>query len=239
MARDGIEACVFDVFGTVVDWRGSLAREGRALGAARGIELDWERFARDWRALYQPAMEKVRSGQMGFVKLDVLHRQNLVELLARHAIDSLSEAEIDDFNRAWHRLDPWPDVVRGLTRLKSRFTIATLSNGNVALIVAMAKRAGLPWDTVLGAEVARHYKPQPEAYLNAVDFLSLEPAQVLMVAAHNGDLVAARACGLSTAFVARPAEYGPEQNRDAKAEHDFDFVARDFGDLADQLDCPA
>ncbi len=239
MADKGIKACVFDVFGTVVDWRGSITREGEALGRAKGIELDWEQFARDWRALYQPAMEKVRIGRMGFVKLDVLHEMNLVELLARHGIDTLSQAEVDDFNRAWHRLDPWPDVVEGLVRLKSRHVIATLSNGNVALIVNMAKRAGLPWDTVLGAEVARHYKPQPEAYLNAVDFLGLEAAEVLMVAAHNDDLVAAGKCGLSTAFVARPNEYGPDQDRDIEAMHDFDFTAGDFRDLADQLGCPA
>ena len=238
MGEKGIEACVFDVFGTVVDWRGSVTREGEALGRAKGIELDWERFARNWRALYQPAMEKVRSGGMGFVKLDVLHRGNLVELLERHGIDTLSDGEIDDFNRAWHRLDPWPDVVEGLTRLKRHLIIATLSNGNVALIVNMAKRAGLPWDTVLGAEVARHYKPQPEAYLNAVDLLGLAPEEVLMVAAHNSDLVAAAKCGLSTAFVARPGEYGVDQDRDFEAAHHFDFTATDFCHLADQLGCP-
>ncbi len=238
MAREGIKACVFDVFGTVVDWRGSVTREGETLGQAKGITLDWEQFARDWRALYQPAMEKVRSGQTGFVKLDVLHRINLDELLQRHGIDGLTEDEIDDFNRAWHRLDPWPDVVEGLTRLKAHHIIATLSNGNVALMVNMAKRASMPWDTILGAEVARHYKPQPEAYLNAVDYLSLEPQEILMVAAHNDDLVAAAGCGLSTAFVARPSEYGPDQDRDFEAIHDFDYVATDFCDLADQLGCP-
>ena len=174
---------------------------------------------------------------MGFVKLDLLHRMNLDQLLARHEITGLAEAEIDELNRAWHRLDPWPDVVDGLDRLKRGYILATLSNGNVRLMVEMAKRAGLPWDAILGAEVTRHYKPQPEAYLNAADYLSLEPGQCMMVAAHNDDLVAAAKCGFRTAFVARPDEYGPEQTKDRAPEHDFDIVAVDFLDLAHQLGC--
>jgi len=174
---------------------------------------------------------------MGFVKLDVLHRMNLDRLLAGHGISGLPEAEIDDLNKAWHRLDPWPDAVPGLNRLKRKFIIGTLSNGNVRLMVDMAKRAGLPWDVILGAEVARHYKPQPEAYLNAVDYLSLEPGQLMLVAAHNSDLVAASKCGLSTGFVARPDEYGPAQTRDQAAEHDVDVVADSFVELADKLGC--
>ncbi|MDP6706414.1 MAG: haloacid dehalogenase type II [Alphaproteobacteria bacterium] len=237
MAGDNIQALTFDVFGTVVDWRNSIAREGAALGDRLGIDLDWQRFALDWRALYQPAMERVRSGAEDFVKLDVLHRRNLDELLARYELSGLSEAEIDDFNRAWHRLDPWPDTVQGLARLKQRFILATLSNGNMRLIVEMAKRAGLPWDAVLGAEVARAYKPQPQAYLNAADYLSLNPGECMMVAAHNDDLVAAAACGFRTAFVLRPDEYGPDQAKDLRAEHDFDVVADDFLDLADKLGC--
>jgi 2-haloacid dehalogenase len=237
MAGNNIKALTFDVFGTVVDWRNSIAREGAVIGERRGIDLDWQRFALDWRALYQPAMERVRSGTEEFVKLDVLHRRNLDELLARYEIAGLSEAEIDDFNRAWHRLDPWPDSVQGLTRLKQRFILATLSNGNMRLIVEMAKRAGLPWDAILGAEVARAYKPQPLAYLNAADYLSLDPGDCMMVAAHNDDLVAAAACGFRTAFVLRPDEYGPDQAKDLGAEHDFDVVADDFLDLADKLGC--
>ena len=162
---------------------------------------------------------------------------NLDEMLAKHGIDNLTEDEIDHFNRAWHRLDPWPDSVAGLTRLKAKFIIATLSNGNIALMVNMAKRAGLPWDMVLGAEIARAYKPQPEAYLRSCAALGLDPGQCMLVAAHNSDLVAAAECGMRTAFVSRPTEYGPHQDRDFEAEHDFDYVARDFLDLADQLGC--
>ena len=237
MGAADIKACLFDVFGTVVDWRSSITREGEALGRAKGIEVDWAAFADGWRGLYQPAMEKVRSGGMDWVALDVLHRMNLDEMLAKHGIDNLSEDEIDHFNRAWHRLDPWPDSVAGLTRLKAKFIIATLSNGNIALMVNMAKRAGLPWDMVLGAEIARAYKPQPEAYLRSCAALGLEPGQCMLVAAHNSDLVAAGECGMRTAFVSRPTEYGPNQDRDFEAEHDFDYVARDFLDLADQLGC--
>ncbi len=237
MGAADIKACLFDVFGTVVDWRGSITREGEALGRAKGIEADWAAFADGWRGLYQPAMEKVRSGGMDWVALDVLHRMNLDEMLAKHGIDNLTEDEIDHFNRAWHRLDPWPDSVVGLTRLKAKFIIATLSNGNIALMVNMAKRAGLPWDMVLGAEIARAYKPQPEAYLRSCAALGLDPGQCMLVAAHNSDLVAAGDCGMRTAFVSRPTEYGPHQDRDFEAEHDFDYVARDFLDLADQLGC--
>ena len=237
MGAAEIKACLFDVFGTVVDWRGGITREGEALGRAKGIEADWAAFADGWRGLYQPAMEKVRSGGMDWVALDVLHRMNLDEMLATFAIGGLSEDEIDHFNRAWHRLDPWPDSVAGLTRLKAKFIIATLSNGNIALMVNMAKRAGLPWDMVLGAEIARAYKPQPEAYLRSCAALGIDPGQCMLVAAHNSDLVAAAGCGMRTAFVARPTEYGPHQDKDFDAEHDFDYVARDFLDLADQLGC--
>lgn len=237
MGAAEIKACLFDVFGTVVDWRGGITRAGEALGRAKGIEADWAAFADGWRGLYQPAMEKVRSGGMDWVPLDVLHRMNLDEMLARLGIDGLSEDEIDHLNRAWHRLDPWPDSVAGLTRLKAKFIIATLSNGNIALMVNMAKRAGLPWDMVLGAEIARAYKPQPEAYLRSCAALGLEPGQCMLVAAHNSDLLAAAGCGMRTAFVSRPTEYGPHQDKDFEAEHDFDYVARDFLDLADQLGC--
>jgi 2-haloacid dehalogenase len=232
-----IRALIFDVFGTVVDWRTSIAREGRELGARKGLDVDWVAFADGWCSLYDPAMARIRDGDRNFVKLDVLHRESLLEMLDRNGITDLSEAEIDDFNRAWHRLDPWPDSVAGLTRLKSRFIIATQSNGNIALMVNMAKRAGLPWDAILGAEVVGHYKPVPAAYTEACDRLGLAPEQVLMTAAHNGDLLAARACGLGTAFVARPTEYGPGQSKDFRAEHDFDYIAEDFEDLAGLLGC--
>ena len=237
MPDNQIKALIFDVFGTVVDWRSSIIREGEALAARKGLDVDWAAFADGWRSLYDPAMARIRDGDRDFVKLDVLHRENLLEMLDRTGITGLTEAEIDDFNYAWHRLDPWPDTVAGLTRLKSKFIIATQSNGNIALMVNMAKRAGLPWDAILGAEVVGHYKPVPAAYTEACDRLGLLPEQVLMTAAHNGDLLAAQACGLGTAFVSRPTEYGPNQTKDVRAEHDFDYIADDFEQLADQLGC--
>lgn len=232
-----IKALTFDVFGTVVDWRSSIVHEGEAFGRAHDLDVDWAAFALAWRARYQPAMERVRSGEVDFVKLDVLHRMNLDANLEEFGITGLAEADIDHLNRIWHRLEPWPDTVAGLTRLKTRYVLATLSNGNVALMVNMARHSGLPWDAILGAEVAKAYKPQPEAYLRTADFLGLPPAQCLMVAAHNADLVAAANCGFRTAFVARPNEYGPGQTRDREATGDFDYVATDFLDLASQLGC--
>ena len=214
------KALLFDVFGTVVDWRGSIIAEGQAFGRARGFDVDWAAFADGWRAKYQPAMQRVRDGQIGWVKLDDLHRQNLDELLEEMAITGLTRDEIDHWNRVWHRLNAWPDAVEGLTKLKNKFILATLSNGNVALIVNMAKHAGLPWDAVLGAEVAGHYKPQPEAYLKTAQILALAPEDCLMVAAHNSDLVAAGSCGLGTAFVSRPREFGMGQTADKDAEND-------------------
>ena len=231
------KALLFDVFGTVVDWRGSIIAEGQAFGRARGLDVDWAAFADGWRAKYQPAMQRVRDGQIGWVKLDDLHRQNLDELLEEMAITSLTRDEIDHWNRVWHRLNAWPDAVEGLTKLKNKFILATLSNGNVALIVNMAKHAGLPWDAVLGAEVAGYYKPQPEAYLKTAQILGLAPEDCLMVAAHNSDLVAAGSCGLGTAFVSRPREFGMGQTADKDAENDYHYVALDFLDLADQLGC--
>src|ERR1700692_3229587 len=232
-----IRALPFDVFGTVVDWRSGIIRDGEALGRAKGLAVDWARFADAWRGLYQPALSQVRDGTRPWTKLDDLHRESLERLLAEFGIAGLSEAEIDALNRAWHRLDPWPDAVAGMTRLKRRYILATLSNGNVALMVNMAKRAGLPWDAILGAEVARHYKPQPEAYLTTAALLGLAPDECLMVAAHNGDLAAASAQGFRTAFVPRPAEHGSSQTRDVKAERDWDVIATDFLDLASKLGC--
>ncbi|MDH3694018.1 MAG: haloacid dehalogenase type II [Gammaproteobacteria bacterium] len=230
-----IKALLFDVFGTVVDWRTSIINEGHALGKQKDLNVDWEKFADAWRGLYQPSMEKVRIGERSWTLLDQLHRESLEQLLQAFAIEGLSESEIDHFNRAWHRLQPWPDVVEGLKRLKSKFIIGTLSNGNIALLVNMAKHGGLPWDMILGAEVARSYKPLPDAYLLSAQALDLKPQQCLMVAAHNNDLFAAAELGFHTAFVARPTEYGPQQDKDLQAKGDFDFVAKNFIELAVRL----
>jgi 2-haloacid dehalogenase len=237
MDRDSVKALTFDVFGTVVDWRSSLIREGETLGRAKGIAVDWAKFADGWRALYQPMMDRVRKGEVPWTKLDDLHRLSLQRVLGEFKISGLSDAEVDDLNRAWHRLDPWPDAVPGLLRLKRKFILATLSNGNVALIMNMARRAGLPWDVILGAEVARHYKPQPEAYLVTADLLGLEPGECVMVAAHNGDLMAAGGLGFRTAFVPRPTEHGPSQKTDLAPTRPYDVVADDFVDLASKLGC--
>jgi 2-haloacid dehalogenase len=233
-----IRACLFDVFGTVVDWRSSVSRDLAAFAASRGLPpLDWLEFAVEWRKLYQPSMEEVRSGRRPFTVLDELHRESLVVLLARYRLAGLPEADIDHMNRAWHRLDPWPDVLEGLARLKRKRIIAPCSNGNIALMVNLARRAGLPWDCILGAETARAYKPMPEAYLASCRQLGLPPSQVMMVAAHNGDLRAAKAQGLATAFVPRPLEHGPGQTTDLAADPAcVDVPARDFVDLAAKLD---
>jgi 2-haloacid dehalogenase len=233
-----IRACLFDVFGTVVDWRSSVSRDLAAFAASRGLPpLDWLEFAVEWRKLYQPSMEEVRSGRRPFTVLDVLHRESLAVLLARYRLAGLPEADIDHMNRAWHRLDPWPDVLEGLARLKRKRIIAPCSNGNIALMVNLARRAGLPWDCILGAETARAYKPMPEAYLASCRQLGLPPSQVMMVAAHNGDLRAAKAQGLATAFVPRPLEHGPGQTTDLAADPAcVDVPARDFVDLAAKLD---
>jgi 2-haloacid dehalogenase len=235
-----LRALVFDVFGTVVDWREGVARELAAFVRRHAVAgVDAHALADAWRRRYQPAMEACRSGRRPFTRLDVLHRENLEAILVEHGVEpgAVTAAELDDLNRAWHRLDPWPDAIAGLSRLKSRFIIAPLSNGNVALLLNMAKRAGLPWDAILGAEVAGAYKPMPEAYLRTVGILGLRPGEVCLVAAHNGDLAAARACGLQTAFVLRAREHGPGQTTDLAAAQAWDYVASDFIDLADQLGC--
>jgi 2-haloacid dehalogenase len=238
MALDGVRALVFDVFGTVVDWRSGVAREAAPFLARHGKgEIDPTAFADAWRRRYSPAMEEVRSGRRPFTRLDVLHRENLEAVLPDFGIDpaQVPAAELNELNLAWHRLDPWPDAVAGLTRLKTRYIIAPLSNGNIILMLDMAKRAGLPWDAILGAEVAQAYKPMPEAYLRTADILAMRPEEVCLVAAHNGDLAAAREYGLRTGFVPRPTEHGPGQTKDLHPEQDWDVVARDFGDLAGQL----
>jgi 2-haloacid dehalogenase len=227
------------VFGTTVDWRSSVSRQLATFLRDKGIQgVDPVEFADAWRKLYQPSMEAVRSGRREWTILDVLHRESLESLLARYGIRGLSEAETDGLNRAWHRLDPWPDVVEGLARLKARLIIAPCSNGNIALMVNLAKHAGLPWDCILGAETARAYKPLPEAYRAACRHLALAPAEVMMVAAHNGDLKAAKAQGLATAFIARPTEHGPGQRTDLEPDRScVNLSARDFVDLAKKLGC--
>ena len=234
-ALDNVKALTFDVFGTVVDWRGSIAREARALAQAKGLRLNAAKFADAWRAGYRPAMDRVGRGELPWTKIDDLHRMILDDILAKFKITSLSEDEKADLNRAWHRLKPWSDSVRGLKRLKKKFTISTLSNGNVALLNNMAKNAGLPWDLILSAEIFHHYKPDPEVYLGAAAILGLQPHEVMMVAAHKEDLRAAARQGLRTALVLRPNEYGKGRHPDLSPEPAFDINAEDFGDLATQL----
>jgi len=241
MANDPeIKALLFDVFGTVVDWRSGVARDAGQFLSRHALTIDPLEFADAWRREYTPAMEEIRHGRRPFVRLDVLHQENLAKAMAAYGIDtsSMHDDELDELNHAWHRLDPWPDSVEGLLRLKRRFMIAPLSNGNIRLMVDMAKRAALPWDAILGAEVVRAYKPSPQVYSDTVEILGLEPAEVCMVAAHNGDLAAARKCGLKTAFVVRPTEHGPDQRSDLRAEQAWDFVATDMNDLATKLGCP-
>ena len=230
-----VKALTFDVFGTVVDWRASITREGRALEARIGVRADWAAFADAWRAGYQPAMQDVRSGKLPWTNIDGLHRRILDRILAESGIDTLTEEEKVQLNLAWHRLKPWPDAVRGLKRLKKGYLITTLSNGNVSLLTNMDKNAGLPWDCVLSAELFHHYKPDPEAYLGAAQMLGLEPQQVMMVAAHKNDLRAAQKTGLRAAFIARPMEFGDPKKKDVKPEKDFDVNAADFIDLAAKL----
>ncbi len=230
-----VQALVFDVFGTVVDWRGSIAREVDALAAAKGIAIDGAAFADAWRAGYQPAMQRVRTGELPWLRIDALHRMILDGIVERFGLASLDDAERNALNRVWHRLDPWPDGVAGLALLKRRFTIAPLSNGNFSLLTNMAKRAGLPWDCVISAELFRHYKPDPETYLGAADLLGIAPDALMLVACHPGDLRAAAAAGLRTGYVRRPLEAGPDAPPERVAPDDFDVVASDFLDLAARL----
>ena len=231
----GVRALIFYTFGTVVDWRGSIIEEGNAWGKTKGLKIDWGHFADRWRAGYAPAMDRVRKGEMPWTKLDDLHRMLLEDLLKEFRIEGLSEEEKDWWNRVWHRLKPWPDSVAGLTRLKKKYTIAPCSNGNVALLNDMAKHSGLPWDLILGAELARHYKPDREAYLTSVSLLGLKPDQVMMCAAHSGDLHAAKGFGLRTGFIHRPSEYGPTRQADKAKPEEFDVVSESMLDLAAKM----
>ncbi len=233
--HNDVTAILFDVFGTVVDWRTSIANEVK--GIPQLNHIDGESFADEWRRKYQPSMERIRKGLRPWTKLDVLHYENLTEVLAEFGVKHMDENVKQNLNRAWHRLTPWSDSVVGLHRLKEKYIIATLSNGNVALIINMAKHSKLPWDMVLGAEVVGHYKPQPESYLKSAAMLDLDPSQCMLVAAHNSDLAAAAECGYKTAFVARPTEHGRNQTIDLEPTSQYTVVARDFVDLAKQLHC--
>jgi 2-haloacid dehalogenase len=230
-----VEALTFDVFGTVADWRGSIQRLGDQFGRERGLTVDWGALADAWRAGYRPAMDRVRRGEWPWMNLDHLHRRILDEILPRFGLDGLGEADRNTLVRFWHQLDPWPDVVPGLTRLKRRYVVATLSNGHMRLLVNMARRADLPWDVILSVELARSYKPDPAVYRMAAELLDLEPPEVMMVAAHGDDLRAAAAVGFRTAYVRRPLEYGAPGRADEEAEAHFDLVAEDFLALAEAL----
>ena len=230
---DAIKVLAFDIFGTVVDWHGSIAREVNAMG----LGVDGGEFALAWRAGYQPAMRRVMSGELGWTLIDDLHRMILDEVLKTFQINHLSEAQKRHLNKVWHRLDAWPDSVAGLTRLKKKFTICSLSNGNLGLLTNMAKRAGLPWDCVLSAEVFKAYKPDPRTYLGVARVFDVTPAEVMLVAAHHDDLAAARDCGLHTAYIQRPAEFGAQRLKDVAPRPDNTFHAANFMALADQLGC--
>ncbi len=230
-----VRAILFDVFGTVVDWRGSLIPELTAWGQAHGHEADWTGLVDAWRVGYVPSMDRVRRGELPWTNLDALHRATLEEIAPRFGLTGLTEAEMAWVSQGWHRLKPWADSVPGLRALHPRYVLAPLSNGNVALLVNMARAVGLPWDVILCAEVFGHYKPDPETYLGACRLLSLDPAQVMLCAAHNNDLAAAQKLGLRTGFIPRPTEYGPLQVRDFAAEGGWDMVAADMEDFAARM----
>jgi 2-haloacid dehalogenase len=229
-----VKALFFDVFGTLVDWRASIAREAEAILAPLGHSLDWHAFADAWRAEYQPAMDEVRSGRIPFCKLDVLHRNNLERILPRFGISSLAEPAMQQLNLAWHRLDAWPDVPGGLARLKLRFWLAPVSNGNISLMVDLARRNGLPWDAILGSEVAHDFKPKPRVYLAACEAFDLPPGDCMMVAAHSNDLAHAAKLGLKTAHIARPNEHGPGRGEPAP-KVPVDVSAGSLDELAAKL----
>jgi len=229
-----VKALFFDVFGTLVDWRSSIAREARGILSPLGVALDWESFADAWRDQYQPAMDEVRSGRLPFSKLDALHRRNLDVILREFGLDRIDDPTRAKLNLAWHRLDAWPDVASGLARLRTRFRIAPCSNGNISLMVDLARRNGFPWDAIVGAEIARDYKPKPVVYLSAAAAFDCQPVETMLVAAHSSDLAAAAAAGLQTAFVARPNERGRGKG-ESSASVPVNLSAVDLNDLADQL----
>ena len=230
-----VKALTFDVFGTVVDWRSSVIKELNELAEVKGISADWDSFADKWRGGYAPSMDKVRKGELTWKNIDELHRMVLDRLLDEFNIIGLSEQEKVHLNKAWHRLAPWPDSVKGLTKLKQKYIIATLSNGNISLLTNMAKHSGLPWDVILSSELAKHYKNDSEVYLKALSLLDLEPSELMMCAAHQDDLIAAKALGFKTAYISRPLEFGPDESNDATDDMPFDIIANDILDLALQL----
>lgn len=234
MNKPSIKAIVFDVFGTLVDWHTCIAREAEQALLPLGFTTDWSEFALRWRAEYQPSMEEVRAGRISFCKLDVLHRRNLDIVLAQLGFKDVPAQTRQHLTHAWHRLDAWPDVTSGLHQLKSHFLLAPCSNGHIALMVHLARRNGFPWDAILGADLAKDYKPKPGVYLACADAFDITPAETLMVAAHSSDLQAAAACGLKTAFIARPAEYGP-QGSETQAACPVDYTANSLIELAHQL----
>ena len=233
--NDSIKALTVDVFGTVTDWYSTIIREGERISSQKQIFVDWGQFAKKWRSGYEPAMGRVRRGELPWTKMDELHRMILDDVLGDFPTLGLSEEEREHFNRVWHRLDAWPDVAGGMLRLKSKYIVAALSNGNVSLLTNMAKHAGIPWDCILSAELAHHYKTDKEVYETAAQLLSLDPSSILMVAAHNHDLEGARAVGFRTAFITRPLEWGPGGEADTARDDEFDIIAQDFHDLATQL----
>lgn len=230
-----MKALIFDVFGTIVDWRGSITREVRAIAEVKGFQINAGKFANEWRSGYQPAMDRVRKGHLPWLNIDALHRLILDELAKKYQLGQMSEEEMNTLNLAWHRLKPWPDSVRGLKILKKKYTISPLSNGNFSLLNNMAKHSDLPWDCIISAELFGHYKPDPETYLGAAKLLDLNPSQVMLCAAHKDDLLAAQACGLKTAFIKRPREFPPSVNLDLSFDKRFDFNADNVIDLANQL----
>jgi len=233
-AMTSIRAMFFDVFGTLVDWRTGVAREADRVLRPLGYTVDWTSFADAWRAEYQPGMEEVRTGRISFSKLDVLHRRNLERFMPRFGLTDLSESSRHELTLAWHRLDAWPDVPAALKRLQKKFLLAPVSNCNISLMVDLARRNDFPWDAILGAEIAGDYKPKPHVYLAACEAFDLDPAQCMMVAAHSNDLAAAAACGLRTAHIARPGEYGPGTGERAPTVP-VDFAAADLAELAGKL----
>jgi 2-haloacid dehalogenase len=232
-----IRALTFDTYGTVVDWRSSVLAELQAFGERKHLAVDWMRFLDDWKAAYRPMMDRVNRGESPWMTVDLIYRQRLEVLLAVYDLNGLDRAEIGHLARVWWRLNPWPDSVPGLVRLRGRYIISPLSNASFIGMVELARFAKLPWDCVITAENARSYKPRPEVYRTAISLLGVSPSEVMMVAAHNYDLAAARAEGMATAFVPRPSEFGPGQNSDLHPEADWDIVAKDFEDLADRLGC--
>lgn len=236
MPLTDLAAVMFDTYGTVVDWRGSVIAEGQALGRKKGIEgVDWAAFTDAWQASYRPYINEVISGKRPWTTNDALQRQRLDEIVAEFEIAGLSEADKDDLNLAWHRLGPWPDSIPGLTRIKAGYPVGSFSNGNFSLLVDMARHAGLPWDFIISADMFHHYKPDPEIYLGAVELLGGEADRVMLVAAHNYDLANARKHGMKTAFVCRETMFGPSQDRELKAEADWDVITDSIEGVAAAL----